>query len=100
MKPVSMSFETGFIVLFIGTLGATTEQNKGFCVQYSPFFRLFITKNGSEAYFRFKKGLFEIPKRLFRTSKEPYLIMGRMLLKLRPDVAVTASGRSCCYVVT
>lgn len=78
MKPVSMSFETGFIVLFIGTLGATTEQNKGFCVQYSPFFRLFITKNGNEAY----------------------LIMGRMLLKLRPDVAVTASGRSCCYVVT
>lgn len=78
MKPVSMSFETGFIVLFIGTLGATTEQNKGFYVQYSPFFRLFITKNGNEAY----------------------LIMGRMLLKLRPDVAVTASGRSCCYVVT
>jgi len=26
--------------------------------------------------------------------------MGRMLLKLRHDVAVTASGRSCCYVVT
>ena len=51
MKPVSMSFETGFIVLFIGTLGATTEQNKVFCVQYSPFFRLFITKNGREAYF-------------------------------------------------
>jgi hypothetical protein len=78
MKPVSMPFETGFIVLFIGTLGALTEQNKGFCVQYSPFFRLFIAKNGNEAY----------------------LIMGRMLLKLRPDVAVTASGRSCCYVVT
>lgn len=54
MKPVSMPFETGFIVLFIGTLGASTEQNKGFCVQYSSFFRLFITKNGNEAYFRFK----------------------------------------------
>ena len=60
MKPVSMPFETGFIVLFIGTLGATTEQNKGFCVQYSPFFRLFITKKGSEAYFKFKKGSFEL----------------------------------------
>ena len=24
--------------LFIGTLGATTEQNKVFCVQYNPFF--------------------------------------------------------------
>lgn len=78
MKPVSMSFETGFIVLFIGTLGATTEQNKGFTFNIAPFFRLFITKNGNEAY----------------------LIMGRMLLKLHHDVAVTASGRSCCYVVT
>lgn len=64
MKPVSMSFETGFIVLFIGTLGATTEQNKGFCVQYSSFFRLFITKNGNEAYFKFKKGSFELQKSL------------------------------------
>lgn len=73
---------------------------QGFYVQYSLFFRLFITKNGSEAYFRFKKGSFELQKRFFRTSKEPYLIMGRMLLKLRYDVAVTASGRSCCYVVT
>ena len=89
-----------FVFLFIGTLGASTEQNKGFCVQYSPFFRLFITKNGSEAYFWFKKSYFELQKRLFRTSKEPYLIMGRMLLKLRHDVAVTASGCSYCYVVT
>lgn len=72
-----MPFETGFIVLFIGTLGALTEQNKGFTFNIAPFF-VFITKNGNEAY----------------------LIMGRMLLKLRPDVAVTASGRSCCYVVT
>ena len=78
MKPVSMSFETGFIVLFIGTLSATTEQNKGFTFNIAPFFRLFITKNGNEAY----------------------LIMSRMLTKLRPEVAVTASGRSCCYVVT
>ena len=38
MKPVSMSFETGFIVLFIGTLGATTEQNKGFMFNIAPFF--------------------------------------------------------------
>ena len=38
MKPVSMSFETGFIVLFIGTLGATTEQNKGFTFNIAPFF--------------------------------------------------------------
>ena len=64
MKPVSMSFETGFIVLFIGTLGATTEQNKGFTFNIAPFFRLFITKNGSEAYFRFKKGSFELQKSL------------------------------------
>lgn len=33
-------------------------------------------------------------------TPKPYLIMGRMLLKLRHDVAVTASGRSCCNVVT
>lgn len=72
-----MSFETGFIVLFIGTLGATTEQNKGFTFNIAPF-SSFYHQNGNEAY----------------------LIMGRMLLKLRPDVAVTASGRSCCYVVT
>lgn len=64
MKPVSMSFETGFIVLFIGTLGATTEQNKGFTFNIAPFFRLFITKNGSEAYFKFKKGSFELQKSL------------------------------------
>lgn len=64
MKPVSMSFETGFIVLFIGTLSATTEQNKGFTFNIAPFFRLFITKNGSEAYFRFKKGSFELQKSL------------------------------------
>ena len=36
----------------------------------------------------------------FRTSKEPYLLIARMFLKLRRDVAVTASGRSCCYVAT
>lgn len=64
MKPVSMSFETGFIVLFIGTLSATTEQNKGFTFNIAPFFRLFITKNGNEAYFKFKKGSFELQKSL------------------------------------
>ena len=71
MKPVSMSFETGFIVLFIGTLGATTEQNKGFTFNIAPFFRLFITKNGNEAY----------------------LIMGQ-------DAPETASRRSCHCVGT
>lgn len=59
-----MSFETGFIVLFIGTLSATTEQNKGFTFNIAPFFRLFITKNGNEAYFKFKKGSFELQKSL------------------------------------
>ena len=32
--------------------------------------------------------------------KEPYLMMVRMLLKLRRDVAVTASGRIYHYVAT
>lgn len=71
-------FLAALLFLFMGTLDKSTEQNKYFCVQYSPFFCLLIAKNGSEAYF----------------------IMARMLLKLRHDVAVTASGRSCCYVVT
>ena len=35
-----------------------------------------------------------------RTLKEPYFIIARMLLKLRRDVAVTASGRIYHYVVT
>lgn len=64
--------------LFMGTLDKSTEQNKYFCVQYCPIFCLLITKNGREAYF----------------------IIARMLLKLRRDVAVTASRRSCCYVAT
>ena len=47
-------------------------------------------------FFAFDKALLSS----FYHQKEPYLIMGRMLLKLRHDVAVTASGRSYCYVVT
>ena len=73
----SMFFAALFF-LFMGTLDKSTEQNKYFCVQYCPIFCLLITKNGSEAYF----------------------IIVRMFLKLRRDVAVTASGRSCCYVAT
>lgn len=88
------------VSLLIGTLDASTEQNKGFTFNIAPFLDFIITKNVSEAYFRFKKGYFELQKKALLNSKEPYLIMGRMLLKLRHDVAVTASGRSCCYVVT
>ena len=62
------------------TLGASTEQNKGFTVQYSPFFRLFITKNGSEAYFKFKKALSNFK---------------RALLDNGQDAPETASRRSC-----
>ena len=100
MKPVSMSFETGFIVLFIGTLSATTEQNKGFTFNIAPFFVFLSPKMEVRLTLDSKKAISNFKKRLFLTSKEPYLIMGRMLLKLRHDVAVTASGRSCCYVVT
>ena len=64
-----MSFETGFIVLFIGTLGATTEQNKGFTFNIAPFFVFFITKNGSEAYFRFKKAYLKSQKGSFELQK-------------------------------
>ena len=73
----SMFFAALFF-LFMGTLDKSTEQNKYFCVQYCPIFCLLITKNGSEAYF----------------------IIVRMFLKLRRDVAVTASGRIYHYVVT
>ena len=76
MKPVSMSFETGFIVLFIGTLSATTEQNKGFTFNIAPFFRLFITKNGSEACFRFKKGSLELQKKALSNFKRALLDNG------------------------
>ena len=76
MKPVSMSFETGFIVLFIGTLGATTEQNKGFTFNIAPFLDFIITKNGSEAYFRFKKGYFELQKKALSNFKRALLDNG------------------------
>ena len=88
------------LFLFIGTLGASTEQNKVFAFNIAPFFVFFSPKMEVRLTLDSKKALSNFKKRLFRTSKEPYLIMGRMLLKLRPDVAVTASGRSCCYVVT
>lgn len=69
------------------------HEKKFFSILLSPKMEVRLTLDSKKAISNFKK-------RLFRTSKEPYLIMGRMLLKLRPDVAVTASGRSCCYVVT
>lgn len=69
------------------------HEKKFFSILLSPKMEVRLTLDS-------KKAISNFQKRLFRTSKEPYLIMGRMLLKLRPDVAVTASGRSCCYVVT
>ena len=71
-----------------------------FFVFLSPKMEVRLIFDSKKAISNFKKGSFELQKSLFRTSKEPYLIMGRMLLKLRHDVAVTASGRSYCYVVT
>ena len=71
MKPVSMSFETGFIVLFIGTLGATTEQNKGFTFNITPFFvflspkmEVRLTLDSKKAYLKSQKGSFELQKSL------------------------------------
>ena len=88
------------LFLFIGTLGASTEQTRVFAFNIAPFFVFLSPKMEVRLTLDSKKAISNFKKRLFRTSKEPYLIMGRMLLKLRPDVAVTASGRSCCYVVT
>ena len=88
------------LFLFIGTLGASTEQTRVFAFNIAPFFVFLSPKMEVRLTLDSKKAISNFQKRLFRTSKEPYLIMGRMLLKLRPDVAVTASGRSCCYVVT
>ena len=39
-------------------------------------------------------------RRLIWSSNEAHLILGRMYLKLRRDVSVTASGRTSCYVGT
>lgn len=71
MKPVSMSFETGFIVLFIGTLGASTEQNKVFAFNIAPFFVFLSPKmevrlifDSKKAISNFKKGSFELQKSL------------------------------------
>lgn len=88
------------LFLFIGTLGASTEQTRVFAFNIAPFFVFLSPKMEVRLTLDSKKAISNFKKRLFLTSKEPYLIMGRMLLKLRRDVAVTASGRSCCYVVT
>ena len=88
------------LFLFIGTLGASTEQTRVFAFNIAPFFVFLSPKMEVRLTLDSKKAISNFKKRLFLTSKEPYLIMGRMLLKLRHDVAVTASGRSCCYVVT
>lgn len=60
------------------------HEKKFFSILLSPKMEVRLTLDS-------KKAISNFQKRLFRTSKEPYLIMGRMLLKLRPDVAVTAS---------
>ena len=88
------------LFLFIGTLGASTEQTRVFAFNIAPFFVFLSPKMEVRLTLDSKKAISNFKKRLFRTSKEPYLIMGRMLLKLRHDVAVTASGCSYCYVVT
>ena len=85
MKPVSMSFETGFIVLFIGTLGATTEQNKVFCVLYSLFFVFLSPK---------------MEVRLIFDSKKAISNFKRALLDNGQDAPETASRRSCHCVGT
>lgn len=48
----------------------------------------------SEAHFNFKRGLLDMQRRLIWSSNEARLILGRMYLKLRRDVSVTASGRT------
>ena len=55
-----------FAFCFFYSLGAWCIDwtKRGFLRSIKPFFRLFITKNGSEAYFRFKKGSFELQKSL------------------------------------
>ena len=78
------------LFLFIGTLGASTEQTRVFAFNIAPFFVFLSPKMEVRLTLDSKKAISNFKKRLFRTSKEPYLIMGRMLLKLRPDVAVTA----------
>ena len=78
------------LFLFIGTLGASTEQTRVFAFNIAPFFvflspkmEVRLTLDSKKAYLKSQKGSFELQKSL---------IMGRMLLKLRRDVAVTASG--------
>ena len=85
MKPVSMSFETGFIVLFIGTLGATTEQNKGFTFNIAPFFVFLSPK---------------MEVRLTLDSKKALSNFKRALLDNGQDAPETASRRSCHCVGT
>lgn len=85
MKPVSMSFETGFIVLFIGTLGATTEQNKGFTFNIAPFFVFLSPK---------------MEVRLIFDSKKAISNFKRALLDNGQDAPETASRRSCHCVGT
>lgn len=80
MKPVSMSFETGFIVLFIGTLGASTEQNVFFAFNIAPFFVFLSPKK-------------EV--RLTLNSKKTLSNFKRALLDNGQDAPETASRRSC-----
>ena len=73
-KPVYLADIQAFLVfyllfLFIGTLGASTEQTRVFAFNIAPFFVFFITKNGSEAYFRFKKAYLKSQKGSFELQK-------------------------------
>lgn len=85
MKPVSMSFETGFIVLFIGTLGASTEQNVFFAFNIALFFVFLSPK---------------MEMRLILDSSKALSNFKRALLDNGQDAPETASRRSYCYVVT
>lgn len=75
-----MSFETGFIVLFIGTLGASTEQNVFFAFNIAPFFVFLSPK---------------MEVRLTLNSKKALSNFKRALLDKGQDAPETASRRSC-----
>ena len=65
-----------------------------------PFFRLFITKNGSEAYVMFKWGSPELQKGLTWYAKEAYLEFKWGSLDSGQDVSKITSRRICYCVGT